>query len=215
MGMKKFHLVREDHLRLAIEALRDKAHDEAGHSQAPDFINKEDTAEWSAAEKLAQSQPWDAAVRSSYIQDVFDFHQQFRLMPEAKQPLTRHMARRRADQMREELREFEDGCADNDVVKAVDAVADLIYFACGAAIMMGVSPTAFSKCWAAVHRSNMAKQMIPELSGSLKQGIVKPEGWVPPTPWIIDALRADGFALPQDVYALPGGDNLDAYTGSA
>lgn len=127
------------------------------------------------------------------FQDVRDFHEKFDLLPEGKGPLTKGMARKRADQMREELREFEDACADDDTVKAVDALVDSVYFALGSLIQMGVSAEAWRGCWYRVHVANMAKQRLPELAGSLKHGIVKPAGWQSPEPLIAEHLRADGF----------------------
>jgi hypothetical protein len=44
--------IERDLIERAIEALRYQAHNEAGMSQMPDLISKEDTQEWADAERL-------------------------------------------------------------------------------------------------------------------------------------------------------------------
>ena len=127
-----------------------------------------------------------------HFTDVATFHVNFGLLPEAAAPLERTLARKRADQMREELREFEDACADNNPAKAVDALVDMVYFALGAAAQMGVTPHCWQECWDAVHAANMRKDKVPGLD-TVKQGIVKPAGWESPDFKIRKALKHDGF----------------------
>ena len=134
-----------------------------------------------------------AIALSTEYADVQAFQAQFNFLPQSKGPLEKFAARRRADQMREELREFEDACADNDPAKAVDALLDLVYFAYGSAVAMGVSHRAMAQCWEAVHSSNMAKEFSIMRAADLKQGIIKPPGWVSPSMAIKHALSADGF----------------------
>ena len=149
---------------------------------------------WRRAQYKAAHQQAASGTYGPHYVDVTQFHLQFGLMPERAAPLEKNLARKRADQMREELREFEDACADNDPVKAADALADMVYFALGAATMMGISPHCWELVWGAVHHSNMQKERVPGLE-TLKQGIVKPRGWQPPTAAIRRALRADGFEV--------------------
>ncbi len=132
--------------------------------------------------------------------DVARFHANFGLLPLRAAPLEKILARKRADQMREELREFEDACADGDALKAVDALADMVYFALGAAVQMGVSPKAWHDAWREVHLANMRK-LRDARADTLKQGICKPAGWIGPEAGIYWALEADGFDLS---YACPG-----------
>ena len=126
--------------------------------------------------------------------DVLQFNDKFDLLGVGCGPLAKADARRRADQMREELREFEDACSDDDPVKAVDALVDLVYFAFGSAAAMGVQDEAWKRCWEAVHAANMAKVREGNLR-DLKQGIVKPEGWKSPNEVIAAALRNQGFRI--------------------
>ncbi len=128
------------------------------------------------------------------FKDVRDFHEKFGMLPLGAGPLSAMDSRRRADQMREELREFEDACADSDPVKAVDALVDLAYFTLGSAVSMGVQETTWQRCWDAVHSANMAKARTGNSHG-LKQGIEKPAGWISPEGAIKEALIDDGFAL--------------------
>lgn len=69
--------------------------------------------------------------------------------------------------------------------KAMDAVADLIYVALGAAVTFGVN---LGPIWSAVQRTNMAK-----VGGAVRPDgkILKPEGWQPPN--VAELLWAQGW----------------------
>lgn len=70
--------------------------------------------------------------------------------------------------------------ADGDLVAQADAYLDILYFAVGGMVELGIEPEAL---WNIVHKANMSK-LQPD--GSVKRGldgkIVKPDGWVAPEP---------------------------------
>jgi predicted HAD superfamily Cof-like phosphohydrolase len=88
--------------------------------------------------------------------------------------------------MEEELYEFEDATRMADMVKAADALADLVYVALGTAHQMGLP---FDEIWASVHKANMQK-----MRGIGKRGMVfdavKPPEWVGPETEIEAAIYA-------------------------
>jgi predicted HAD superfamily Cof-like phosphohydrolase len=77
--------------------------------------------------------------------------------------------------MAEELNEFSSA---STAVAQADAAMDLIYFALGALVEMGIPP---QEIFMAVHNSNLAKVM-PD--GTLKceanGKVIKPDGWISP-----------------------------------
>jgi predicted HAD superfamily Cof-like phosphohydrolase len=65
-----------------------------------------------------------------------------------------------------------------DIVEVADAIADLIYVACGMAVAYGIP---LNEVWAEVQRSNMAKVGIDGKPIYREDGkVAKPEGWTPP-----------------------------------
>jgi predicted HAD superfamily Cof-like phosphohydrolase len=122
----------------------------------------------------------------SFFQDVGDFHEKMGLPVTGKTPM-RMLAhadfRFRTNFLFEELREFCEAYAENDLAKATDALVDLVYVAIGTAHLMGVP---FDQAWAEVQRANMEKRRWREgdpikprnLNVSLET--VKPDGWKPP-----------------------------------
>ncbi len=89
----------------------------------------------------------------------------------------------------EEAKEFENACADRDMVEMVDAAVDLIYVALGALVELGVD---VEPVFAEVHRSNMAKLWPNEVVWYDDHGKVKkPPGWTPPD--IERCRRAQGW----------------------
>lgn len=121
---------------------------------------------------------------SGYL-DVMKFHQKFGIAtPEGVQSLAADVAEFRQKFLHEELREFAEAHGAADVVGAVDALIDLVYVAYGTALLMGVTPEQWAKCWAAVQEANMSKVRC-ESAAESKRGhsldVRKPEGWVAPT----------------------------------
>jgi predicted HAD superfamily Cof-like phosphohydrolase len=91
-------------------------------------------------------------------------------------------ARLRAELIREEFSEFVDAigcthdvpCHEPDLVKAIDALCDLLYVTFGAAVTFGVDLEPF---FDEVHRSNMAKAGGPVRFDGKR---LKPQGWKAP-----------------------------------
>lgn len=81
----------------------------------------------------------------------------------------------------EEVEEFVEAAVNQDVVKAVDALLDKVYFAIGGLRRMGLTREQATACMAAIHAKNMTKKR----GGLAKRGgfeadAVKPEGFVSP-----------------------------------
>lgn len=81
----------------------------------------------------------------------------------------------------EEVDEFVQAAARQDVVQAVDALLDKVYFAIGGLRRMGLTREQATACMAAIHEKNMTKKR----GGLAKRGgfeadAVKPEDFVPP-----------------------------------
>lgn len=91
------------------------------------------------------------------LNDVAEFHRTFHLpvldhpqIPDADR------CRLRINLLREELKELEEAIADNDLVEAADAFADLQYVLSGAILEFGLGGK-FKSLFDEVHRSNMSK----------------------------------------------------------
>lgn len=117
-----------------------------------------------------------------YMQDIADFHTKFGLPYNAGPRLmTPDMAQFRIKFLQEELDEFKDAIAKNDLEQQFDALIDLVYIALGTAYLQGLP---FQKGWQRVHSANMKKERTNDPKKS-KRGssldIVKPPGWTPPS----------------------------------
>jgi len=80
----------------------------------------------------------------------------------------------------EELREWEEGYYQDDVVKMADALVDLVYVALGTAHFLGLP---WEQIWNEVHRANMRKVRATspeESSRASASDVIKPPGFVPP-----------------------------------
>lgn len=117
------------------------------------------------------------------LADVQAFHLKFKV-PEPSEPslLNKEAFDFRTKFLQEELDEFVRDHANGDMLKAADALVDLVYVALGTVVMMGLAPC-WSSLWNAVQRANMAKVRATGASQS-KRGsaldVVKPAGWTPP-----------------------------------
>lgn len=114
------------------------------------------------------------------LRDVRDFHKKFSLITR-DQPihLTRRKLHERVECLQEELGEFDKACQEQNLADQVDALIDLIYFALGTLVMLGIKPKLFKLLWGDVQRANMAK-VRGETQRGHKVDVCKPEGWVPP-----------------------------------
>ncbi len=108
--------------------------------------------------------------------DVLAFQQHFG-SPYSFKPvmISAERAAVRADWMREEIEEF---LAADEIVEQADAMIDLMYFAVGTLVEMGVKPDAL---WQIVQDANMAKLWPDGKTHRRADGkIIKPPTWVDP-----------------------------------
>jgi len=114
------------------------------------------------------------------LRDVRNFHKKFDLITkDTPIHLTRRKLHERVECLQEELGEFNEACQKQDLEGQVDALIDIIYFALGTLVMLGIKPWLFKLLWDDVQRANMSK-----VRGKTQRGhavdVCKPEGWVPP-----------------------------------
>lgn len=114
----------------------------------------------------------------SYFTDVRDFHQAFDQRigekPELPDPNERCL---RIRLLEEEFEEYLSGERKDDIVEIADALADIVYIACGTAVSYGIP---LDDVFAEVHRSNMAKLVDGKVIRRPDGKVQKPEGWTPP-----------------------------------
>ena len=115
---------------------------------------------------------------TSFYKNVHDFHKAFEL-PIGEKPHLPDMAQRelRGKLLTEEFKEYINAEHDNDLVEIADALADIIYIACGTAVAYGIP---LDKVFKEVHRSNMAKLVNGKVVRREDGKVLKPEGWKPP-----------------------------------
>ena len=122
--------------------------------------------------------------------DVREFHEKFG-HPVAERPvmIDKRRALSRAKWMQEEVAEF---LIADDIYEQADAMIDLMYFALGTMVEMGLEA---DELFAIVQQANMAK-LWPDGKPHYnpKDGkVIKPEGWEDPAPKIkayIDSVIA-------------------------
>jgi predicted HAD superfamily Cof-like phosphohydrolase len=114
----------------------------------------------------------------SFYTDVKDFHIAFGQrvgvtpeLPESSERTLRQML------LAEEMWEYNKAENENDIVEIADALADIIYIACGTAVSYGIP---LDKIFEEVHNSNMAKLVDGKVLRREDGKIQKPEGWKPP-----------------------------------
>jgi phosphoribosyl-ATP pyrophosphohydrolase len=81
--------------------------------------------------------------------------------------------------IREETEEFVKAWYDESYDGQIDAIIDLMYFAMGRLIEIGVPADDFEFCWDQVQKANMNKQRGNKGRGS-DDDAIKPEGWREP-----------------------------------
>lgn len=105
--------------------------------------------------------------------------------------LKQDLLQKRYAMLLEEVLEFKHGMESRNLAEQADALIDLVYFAKGTALMMGLP---WEALWADVHDANMSK-----VRGTGKRGhgydVIKPKGWKPPSTHII--LADHGYDLTQ------------------
>ena len=86
---------------------------------------------------------------------VREFHEIYNLARGSHPALPDEPLRQlRIDLLREEMDEYLQGETNDDIVEIADALADIIYIACGTAVAYGIP---LDRVFAEVHRSNMSK----------------------------------------------------------
>ena len=115
---------------------------------------------------------------SNFYTDVKDFHIAFgqRVGEKPSFPNTSERTLR-MKLITEEFNELCDAEENNDLTEVADALADIIYIACGTAVSYGIP---LDKVFAEVHRSNMAKLVDGKPIYREDGKVMKPEGWTPP-----------------------------------
>ena len=114
----------------------------------------------------------------SFYTDVRDFHQAFGQRVGEKPELPDVSERTlRMKLITEEFNELCDAEQANDIVEVADAIADIIYIACGTAVSYGIP---LDDVFAEVHRSNMAKLVDGKVIRRADGKVQKPEGWTAP-----------------------------------
>lgn len=92
--------------------------------------------------------------------------------------------------LNEEVREFEDAIHEGDLIGAIDALVDNIYFAVGGLYKLGLTPESIEACINEVHNANMEKKLGVNARRGDGQAAdaVKPENWVGPEERITEVL---------------------------
>jgi len=115
---------------------------------------------------------------SNFYTDVKDFHiafgQRVGEKPELPDTAERTL---RMKLLAEEMYEYTVAENENDLTEIADALADIIYIACGTAVSYGIP---LDKVYAEVHRSNMAKLVDGKPLYREDGKVMKPTGWTPP-----------------------------------
>jgi predicted HAD superfamily Cof-like phosphohydrolase len=119
---------------------------------------------------------------------VKEFHKKFcHPISNAPKELPKERVAARVKWMLEELREFRDS---KNIYEQADAMIDLIYFALGSLVEMGVEPESLFEV---VHNANMLKLWEDGKPRYNEDGkTIKPKGWKDPEPLLRDIID-NGF----------------------
>jgi predicted HAD superfamily Cof-like phosphohydrolase len=111
------------------------------------------------------------------LNDIREMNKKFGiLLSDSPGHLSHRKMTERLGCLTEELAELTQAAARNDLAGMADALIDLVVFAKGTAVMMGLP---WQELWDDVHRANMAKERGVGSRG-YKVDLVKPPGWVGP-----------------------------------
>lgn len=114
----------------------------------------------------------------TYFTDVKDFQEAFGQRVGVKPELPELQERAlRMNLIVEEFEEYMDAEENDDLVEIADALADIIYIACGTAVSYGIP---LDRIFDEVHSSNMAKLVDGKVIRREDGKIQKPEGWQSP-----------------------------------
>lgn len=139
------------------------------------------------------SEAFAAAIAARMLVKVAEFNREVVALPIPKTPQVLGKQRRTWANaaLQEELKEFNDAADAGDVLEAADALIDLVYFALGRLVEMGVPATAVMD---EVQRANMDKERgeLSKRPGSMGHDAVKPAGWqAPDHAWLLGFTLAD------------------------
>lgn len=117
-------------------------------------------------------------MKHNFYTDVKEFHQAFGQRVGEKPELPSKEERElRKKLLAEEYTEYVVAEYKNDLIEIADALADIIYIACGTAVSYGIP---LDRLFAEVHRSNMAKLVDGKVIRRSDGKVQKPDGWTPP-----------------------------------
>ena len=136
--------------------------------------------------------------------DVREFQKKFgHITNDTPTHLTRRKLMERIQCMQEELDEFTEAVADQDLAAQADALVDLVYFAKGTANMLGLP---WDALWADVHDANMAKVAGVGPRGH-KVDCIKPVDWVGPQ--TLEILEDAGYVRTNFTSIYPWDDKIN------
>lgn len=136
--------------------------------------------------------------------DVREFQKKFgHITNDTPTHLTRRKLMERIQCMQEELNEFTEAVADQDLAAQADALVDLVYFAKGTANMLGLP---WDALWADVHDANMAKVAGVGPRGH-KVDCIKPVDWVGPQ--TLEILEDAGYVRTNFTSIYPWDDKIN------
>lgn len=132
-----------------------------------------------------------AAIAARMLVKVEDFNREVVALPipETPQVISPERQNWTNAALQEELTEFNEAIDAGDVLEAADALIDLVYFALGRLVEMGVPAIAVMD---EVQRANMDKEQgeLSKRPGSMGHDAIKPAGWqAPDHAWLL------GFSL--------------------
>ena len=135
---------------------------------------------------------------SNWYEDVKDFHKSFNLRVGQAPTIPEDSSERflRMNLLEEEFNEYIDAEQKLDIVGIADALADVIYIACGTAVSYGIP---LDKVFEEVHRSNMAKLVDGKPIYREDGKVLKPAGWQPPNIEKILEEKSKEFCLKQAI----------------
>jgi thymidylate synthase (FAD) len=132
---------------------------------------------------------WQKSKQSKYVKGVRQFHEKFKLGYEGPARWIPDMHEFRAKFLQEEVDEYKEAVSKGDMVKAFDALIDIVYVAIGTGHLHGFP---MDEGFEAVQEANMLKERATSKEQSKRDStfdVVKPEGWVSPEAKLEDLLR--------------------------
>lgn len=124
---------------------------------------------------------------------VKEFHKSFN-HPYSDKPtlINMNLAQKRYDWMKEEIDEFLEAVENRDIYEQADAMIDLIYFALGTLVILGVTPAEVFKV---VQDANMSK-LWEDGKPRFREGdgkVIKPPTWEDPHDKIVETINNMGY----------------------